>query len=454
MNIQKVLLTSLVALGTFSAITSPVFAKQKAKERKLYVGSNSTEAVIEFKGTVEYVSSKGTAPAASTMKKYVLEQIDYIIGPMSLAEYTAVPKGDHVISNIKVESSKGKTFTLSYDYKGTAVVQNGPKTVYEVILPINHKTIYEKSFVGDFSPCTDEHYQAEGDFWYFWSPEKPGCKLKKGVDYNVVKAKLTRIANSKISYPEYHNLPNKDGKITIHVLFGLDDPEKGRNPLKSGDINADNYRIFRNYLIKKGYTAKAWTESQINAVAKSLDGANPFVETISKGAIEYRFFFGATGIDEDSLGFHWFYKDALENASIMLYGGHSGLGGHLDLDSIEYNLGEKIKLDPNKYQIYFFDSCTSYKYYNTMYFERKATTKDPKGTKKLDVFTNGLATYFHTMPDSNAALATAVEKAVEMASTGKGFVSYQTLAAQIDSDNLFGVNGDEDNEAPKAFKIK
>ena len=58
------------------------------------------------------------------------------------------------------------------------------------------------------------------------------------------------------------------------------------------------------------------------------------------------------------------------------------------------------------------------------------------------------------MPDSNAALAKAIDKAVTFAETGKGFVSYQTLAKEIDSDNLFGVNGDEDNEAPKAFKVK
>lgn len=444
--------TLLISALVFGA--SNVFAKSVAKERKLYVGSNSTEATLEFQGVAEYISKKGTAPAASTMKKYVLEQINYMIGPMSLSKYTAVPKGDHVVSNIKIESSKGNVFKISYNYRGTAVVENGPKATYDVILPINHRTIYEKSFVGDVSPCTDEHYQAEGDFWYFWSPENVGCKLKAGVDYNIIKAKLTRTANTKISYPEYHNLADKNGKITIHVLFGLDEPTKSRNPLKSGDINADNYRIFRNYLLKKGYSVKTWTDSQIKKIAKTTDGQNPYVETLTKGPIEYRFFFGATGIDEDALAFHWFYKDALENASIMLYGGHSGLGGHLDLDSIEYNLGESINFNPNKYQIYFFDSCTSYKYYNTMYFERKATTEDPKGTKSLDIFTNGLATYFHTMPDSNAALAMAVEKAVEMSSSGKGFVSYQALAGQIDSDNLFGVNGDEDNEAPKAFKLK
>ena len=60
--------------------------------------------------------------------------------------------------------------------------------------------------------------------------------------------------------------------------------------------------------------------------------------------------------------------------------------------------------------------------------------------------------YFHVMPDSNKAIAIALEKALGYAQTGAGFVSYQSLAKQIDSDNLFGVNGDEDNEAPKKIK--
>jgi hypothetical protein len=87
-----------------------------------------------------------------------------------------------------------------------------------------------------------------------------------------------------------------------------------------------------------------------------------------------------------------------------------------------------------------------------MYFDRKKTSSDPNGTKKLDIFTNGLSTYFSTMQTSNAALATALEASLQYATTGTAYVSYQTLAKQIDSENLFGINGDEDNEAPKQIK--
>ena len=134
-----------------------------------------------------------------------------------------------------------------------------------------------------------------------------------------------------------------------------------------------------------------------------------------------------------------------------MYEGHSGLGENLDLESIESSLNEKITLS-NRYQIYFFNSCTSYRYYNDNYFQRKISTFDPKGTKKLDILANGLATTFYSMPYSSAALSMALEKALDYVSTNSGFLSYQELAKQMDSNNLFGINGDEDNESPMAFK--
>lgn len=443
----------VLILSVLSFISATAFAggsMQRKNEKKLYVGSNSTEAKLTYDGVVEYESA--TKPTVATIKEVIESQIEHTIGPMSAAEYTSVPKGDHKVSNVKIISKAGETYSIGYTYTGTVVLENGPKTTYDIVLAKNVQKIYAAAFVGNYNPCTDDHYQSEGDFWYFWNPYQAGCKLKKDKDYSIVKAKVERFENTTKSYPEYHNLPDENGNITIHVLFGMDDNSKGRNPLTSGDTNAFIYKDFRNYLTENGYVAKKWTAAEINKIAKTKNGASPYVETLTKGKISYRFFFGPSAIDEDSLAFHWFYKDAIENASVMLYGGHSGLGGHLDLASIEQNLGVEIKFNTKRYQIFFFDSCTSYKYYNTQYFERKVTTKDPNGTKKLDIFTNGLSTYFHVMPESNRAVAIAFEKALGYATAGNGFVSYQSLAKQIDSDNLFGINGDEDNEAPKKIQ--
>lgn len=445
--LNKLFVLSLGILISTSAFSG---ALQRKNEKKLYVGSNSTEAVMTYSGLVQYESTR--KPTIKTMTKVIEAQIQHTIGPMSVAKFSSVPKGDHVITNVAIQSVVGTVYNISYNFEGRIVVENGPTSTYDIILATNPAKIYAASFVGDTSPCTDAHYQSEGDFWYFWNPYNPGCKLKKGVDYSILKTKIQRFENTTLTYPEYHNLPDEKGNINIHVFFGMDDNTNSRNPLSSSDINAENYREFRNYLLKKGYVAKEWTPAEISKVAQTTTGETPFVETLSKNKIIYRFFFGPSAINEDSLAFHWFYKDAIENSSVMIYGGHSGLGGHLDLDSIEADLGTPIKFNPNKYQIFFFDSCTSYKYYNQAYFEKKATAKDPNGTKKLDIFTNGLSTFFHVMPDSNKAMAEAFDKALGYATAGNGYVSYQTLAKQIDSDNLFGINGDEDNEAPVAVK--
>ena len=52
------------------------------------------------------------------------------------------------------------------------------------------------------------------------------------------------------------------------------------------------------------------------------------------------------------------------------------------------------------------------------------------------------------MPKASQALAEAFEKAANISQTGAEYLSYQSLAKQIDSENLFGVNGDEDNDMP------
>jgi hypothetical protein len=435
----------------FFLLTLLIFSNfSQAKERKLYTASNSTQAILEFDGKVEYETNR--SPQERTLKKVVESQLEHIVGPMSMVDYTAVPKGDHIVSNLKIESHQGNIYVITYHYKGTIVVQNGPTDSYLVYLPVNPNTIYKRAMAGNHNPCTDAHYQSEGDFWYFWFPFRYGCKLKEGVDFYTVKGSLKRIDNQKLTYPEYQNLSDEKGYITIHMLFGMDDPTLSRNPLDSRDINAYNYREFRNYLLKNGYRSSVWNEKQIGAIAQTTNGSLPFVETIYKDKIAYRFFFGPTGIDEESLAFHWFFKDAIENGSIMVYEGHSGLGGHLDLDSIEYDLGTKIKFNTKRYQIFYFDSCTSYRYYNQMFFERKITTTDPKGTKKLDILTNGLSTTFDSMQTSATALHEAIEKSLQYATNNNAFVSYQTLAKQIDSGNLFGINGDEDNGAPQAIK--
>lgn len=406
-----------------------------------YTAEHSTEAILSFAGQVEW---QGERPSTEEAREQIEAQVQHLYGSMSYADVSASPKENHKITAVRItrHAEKESTFTIRYQYRGTVVLEKGPRSKYDVLLPINPDTIYEASMVGDNNPCTDEHYQSEGDFWYFWSPEREGCRLKEGRDYLRIASSFERIANQTKSYPEYPRLVDTEGRLTTWIFMGMDDPSNSKDPMVSDDVNAQTYRTLRKGLLKLGFESREWTKSEIRDLTGSTSPTiEEFTLKAKRAELKVFTFFGESGIDERSSPFHHAYRHALEKASVVIYDGHSGLGGHLDLDSIEAANGFKIRIPKDRYQIYFFNSCTSYSYFNTAYFEKKKTASDRKGTKNLDILTNGLETYFDVMKTMNLVLIDAFKKWAE----GTRSASYQELAQAIDTDNLFGVNGDEDN---------
>ncbi|OFZ20263.1 MAG: hypothetical protein A2X94_15430 [Bdellovibrionales bacterium GWB1_55_8] len=419
-------------------------------EERFYTAKDSREALLVFDHEVEIASQR--TPGKQRVEEAIDAQIWHLFGPMAAAQIPAVPKGDHQITRIQVSPKAGARgrYIIRYHHEGTIVVQRGPRTRYKVILPMNPDEIYQAGSVrrgGTVTyPCTDEHYSDEEDFWYFWNPAQPGCPLLQGRDYRVVEAFIRPIPVMTRSYPEYERLADPNGTISIHVLIGMDEPEGNKpHPSTSRDIGAETFRSLKQKLLQGGFSSRQWSRAEITALIQSRARKLPYIEEFTKRsgnhALVIRLFFGETGIDENSRAFHYFFKDAIENASVVIYDGHSGLGGYLDLPTLEAQNGFRIRLNPRKYQIYFFNSCSSYSYYNSMFFARKSSPSDRRGTKNLDILTTGLATSFDVGHETNLVLIQAID---HWASSG-GRVSYQELASEIDSENLFGVNGDEDN---------
>lgn len=445
----------LVVVFVLSVLSPSRALADNREERKLYIGHNSSEAIMTFRYQVEFGKKKPTGEFA--LRK-IEEQLAHLFGPMSVSRYKAVPKGDHEISSLKISRRDDGIYVASYRYRGTVVLMNGPTTTYSIILPRNPDTIYTVGLLSNGSkPCTDWHYNEEGDFWYFWNPQNDDCPLREGVHYDQIRTSIERLENTRQTYPDYPRLVHL-GKTEIHILLGMDhesDEAQERNPLTSNDINAVTYRGIREGLQKIGFAGRQWSPGEItdlidrNQSVRDLPFVEEFVKKDERTEIVVRLFFGPSGIDEKSRNFHYFLKDAIANAAVMVYSGHSGLGGHLDIESIEATEGFSIPF-PNRYQIYYFNSCSSYPYYNTMYFARKATRSDPRGSWNLDIMTNGLATYFSLFTFTDLTIV----KAIDAWASGTTTLSYQKLVPEMDSGNLFGINGDEDNptEPPIARK--
>lgn len=437
----------LVNLVVNAVSAAPVTAPPP--ERKLYVGSDSTEAALAFEAFVQFKSA-GT-PTKILVDRTINAQLTHLFGPLGDAKAYAVPKGEHQVANVRVTALSPGLWRADYSYNGRIVVKNGPTTSLEVILPVDPATAFYAGVDNGRNLCTDPHYQTPQYFWYFWNPRKLGCKMVEGRDYMVLSGRLQRLPNTEQTFPEYERLADANGVIRVSVMMGMNDSSLPSDPNLSTDVNADNFRQIQRTLLASGWTSRVLTARDIATIVKVPLRTVPYVEEFSKRVVQantrrefqlvLRIMFGPSGLYDDSAAFHWFFKDGLENSAVFIYDGHSGLGSYLDVGQIEQLRGFKFQLPRDRYQIYFFNGCSTYPYYNSMFFERKMTPQDPRGSKNLDIFTNGLSTYFYTMGNSNLVLL----DGIEMWANGRARLSYQQMARKIDSGNLFGVNGDEDN---------
>ena len=131
--------------------------------------------------------------------------------------------------------------------------------------------------------------------------------------------------------------------------------------------------------------------------------------------------------------FRIMYARALETGSLVVYDGHSGLGGNLALDIMP-----EFDFDKMDYQIIYLNGCSSYPYFKTPYFKAKG------GSKKLDIVTSGLTTFDTTAFGNMQAF-------LYPFLNGKT-PSYQKIMKWVEESNggegtyLTSVNGDEDNQ--------
>ena len=140
------------------------------------------------------------------------------------------------------------------------------------------------------------------------------------------------------------------------------------------------------------------------------------------------------GVEEDAAP----HKRALERGDIVTYNGHSYIGyGPLDPDNFSRSSF------PRSYQLFWFDSCVSYNYYEKDYFQMKEG-----GSKNLDIITNGLEAPEY---QSGAAQGAFLLKILD-----GSMPSYQTLlAAAKATDSLRVVDGEIDNKYdPSRTRVK
>jgi hypothetical protein len=99
-------------------------------------------------------------------------------------------------------------------------------------------------------------------------------------------------------------------------------------------------------------------------------------------------------VDSDSPKLKKLLKRVLTESDVISYNGHSNDGHYFDLDKIfGKKVGKKSRL-PEKYQILFMNSCTSYTYFHKNLFIEKGGDSKSEGHLNFDLLLNGIGANF------------------------------------------------------------
>lgn len=383
--------------------------------------ATATETYLQFEGRVGLRSS--TVPTEAAAQRQIREQIKYLQSNFRRLRVAAV-RSDWKATVTGIQNAGPGLYRITYRFTATAIITNAVNEV-EVLLPVNPSTVVTSERQ---SNCMDN---LEGGFFYYWNPRLPTCTMVEGKDYLRLAGYFTRTPNTVQTFPEYNRLFT-NGVTRIAILLGKvyptdgDDPVKG-NPWAFPDIQAS--------LESMGFT------SQVTSYSPYV--AEHTLQT-PRGLIAVTVFFGESDIREkNSNSFHHMYKNALENYSVVIYGGHAGTGKNLNLNMIKDASGLTIQPRRDLYQILLLGACFPYAYYVNDYFKLKASAHDPRGTRNLDIMAEGVEGDFqHSAPHVKYLVGAIVDYATKGVAT-----SYQQL---LHSDPgfykaLLSVVGDEDN---------
>ncbi|OFZ30231.1 MAG: hypothetical protein A2622_10345 [Bdellovibrionales bacterium RIFCSPHIGHO2_01_FULL_40_29] len=305
-----------------------------------------------------------------------------------LSEGIGAPRSQMKFKLLASEIS-GQNFRITYKNSGKMILHNKVakrllKTgSLDLPLPVNPYEIYDPA-------CTDEYYSGFSDYWYFYNPFRKGCEYLSAPP----KAANVRIAITATEYKKMDQTPklpylrgnNGNGDLfSIYAIHGYAEENIADDP---GRVN---FKELNTYLLENGFTETR--EHQSRVIPMYVYRKDIRLDNGKKIQVEIKHLLVETSQSSKSKVFATFFKEAVENADVILYGGHSGLGGNLDISSLEEKAGA-FQFNPKKKQVFFFDSCASYSYYLEHFRVEKTKAK-------IDIISNGLSSYFHT---SNAVL--------------------------------------------------
>jgi|GEM_PF-828368 len=490
-------------LFAFIAIISSVSCRtvDPAESALEFYGTDSKRARMSFTTHVDVrlgAEEIGAEPEdllrimSETIDEHITTQLSHMFGAFTIhtkpIDFTAnpgIPRERPSISDLKATIVGKDILRVEYTYRDIVAFKkdifvNGKTTAISFYLPeepgLEGEIIYAKGCTsgaqaagqctrGTINKCTDHHYNSKGDFWYFWDPfmnegREDACPLKVG-DLVKVDAKIVPMASTVNTYPDYKRLyANRTAKnpLKITYLVGIDEN------FRKGDLGQISFRkSFDILTMGKSILQDAKKRAKLlEGEIKLLETTDDVVFNVEKDELRHKKFsyqnparnifveLDMYVVDPnrdvadpkrpDYFGFPDKAVTGMRESDVFIYDGHSGLGGYLSVGRLFAR--RKHTLPTEKYQVFFFNGCSTFSYYNSDYFELKQTEEDIVGSKNLDIVTTSIGALFDNGAGNDSMFIRAFAAGDQP--------SWQEIIDRIynvapEGSALTHVNGDEDN---------
>lgn len=365
----------------------------------------------------------------------IQDQLLYTVGLLNGSN--AVGRIDRlVLTDVRKTQVGGKT---QITYKAKLPVawakRNPVPNEYELALPLDVSTAGQNAFAAKYAhDCVDfgAHDVDAGSMFYYYRPEASSCEL---ADADVLKVSAT-VAPSPIQttgkFPEYNKIW-EDGSLNVVAIFGK--YEDGATTASDAGISAYNTFISS---MKQELGSRNLTT--VPATVPSSPGVGtPEVEFKATLPDGKKINVVAMLTDNVTAGlaqpaFRARYEALSTRADYIVYNGHAGLGTNVRA------LAQAGKWVQGQYVVVYMNGCDTFAYIDDALNKahKNVNPDDTTGTKYVDIVTNAMPAFFHSMSGATMALFRGMVNANDPQ-------TYEQLFRNVDSSQLVLVSGEQDN---------
>lgn len=443
---------SLTACSDKERVGSPI----KAHGDQLYSAVGQEKAVTfkalyltPYRSLEEY--KMASVPVS---KRQVLNLVMFLFGPLTHREIAGVHRPEEVVIDELNPIVDGQRVYVRFSYSSRWLIHKPVLNDSALVVPLPYNT--DIVYTSGWRNCTDTHpsHQTQSMLWYYWDPSRYKCDHQLGSEYQNVQVELGAAEEqTTLSYPEYQEMIRIEGEqktLSMTFAFGYVEDSEDPHPYTDVDSGMQEFQTFirttNATLAPMGFVSESILASSYQKKSNQqigtkwvgdVGGVKFVIKVVSTAGIDQMELFAKSYAQDHDGFFGWF--------------GHSRVGSGFDADQFRKKLVYQPELYTlsSHYQMIYWAGCNSYSYYTTPFFEMKAQlnpSQDPQGTKKLDIISNGLPSYFAF----NAINAQVMLNALLAYQKPQ---SYQQIVSELERHGsswgvpvIVNVIGDEDNQ--------